>query len=75
MKGMEWYPLIDPVARLIYSADGSSASTVIINGKIVMENRKILTVNEGKIRTAVEEKGSAVRKRIGIKPKLSWPIT
>jgi 5-methylthioadenosine/S-adenosylhomocysteine deaminase len=62
------------VARLIFSADGSSASTVIIDGKIVMENRKILTVDEAQIRTAVEEKGSDLRKRIGLNPKLSWPI-
>jgi 5-methylthioadenosine/S-adenosylhomocysteine deaminase len=75
MRGMEWYPIIDPVARLIYSADGSSASTVIIDGKIIMENRKILTVDEAKIRTAMEETGEDIRKRIGIKPKLTWPIT
>lgn len=73
-SGMEWYPIIDPVARLIFSADGSSASTVIINGKIIMENRKILTVDEAQIRTAIEEKGSEIRKRLGIAPKLSWPI-
>jgi 5-methylthioadenosine/S-adenosylhomocysteine deaminase len=73
-SGMEWYPIIDPVARLIFSADGSSASTVIIDGKIVMENRKILTVDEAQIRTAVEEKGFDLRKRIGITPELSWPI-
>jgi 5-methylthioadenosine/S-adenosylhomocysteine deaminase len=74
-RGMEWYPVIDPVARLIYSADGSSASTVIIDGKVVMENKKILNIDEGKIRTSLEETGENLRKRIGITPKLTWPIT
>jgi len=74
MKGMEWYPIIDPVARLIYSADGSSASTVIIDGKIIMENRKIMTVDEEQIRAALEERGSNLRKRVGIAHSLSWPV-
>jgi 5-methylthioadenosine/S-adenosylhomocysteine deaminase len=74
MNGMEWYPLIDPVARLIYSADGSCASTVIIDGKIIMENRKLMTVDEEQIRATVEEKGSNLRKRVGIAHSLSWPV-
>jgi 5-methylthioadenosine/S-adenosylhomocysteine deaminase len=75
MRGMEWHPLIDPVSRLIYSADGGSASTVIIDGKLVMENRKLLTVDEDQIRTDIDQQTQALRDRIGIKVNLKWPIT
>ena len=34
------------IAGLSYSANGSEVDTVIINGQITMENRKILTVDE-----------------------------
>lgn len=34
------------IAGLSYSANGSEVDTVIINGKITMENRRILTVDE-----------------------------
>ena len=43
-------PLNNPVAALSYSANGSEVSTVIIDGKIVMRNRELLTVDEERVR-------------------------
>jgi 5-methylthioadenosine/S-adenosylhomocysteine deaminase len=37
------------IAGLSYSANGSEVDTVIIDGKITMENRKVLTMDEEKI--------------------------
>lgn len=34
------------IAGLSYSANGSEVDTVIINGQITMENRKLLTIDE-----------------------------
>ena len=34
-------------SNLVYSANGSNVDTTICNGKILMENRKLLTVDEG----------------------------
>ncbi len=39
-------PLYNPYSHLVYSAGGSEVDTVIINGKLIMENRKILTADE-----------------------------
>lgn len=39
-------PLHNPYAALVYSARGSDVSTVIVDGKIIMEEREIKTVNE-----------------------------
>ncbi|KPJ69053.1 hypothetical protein AMJ44_04780 [candidate division WOR-1 bacterium DG_54_3] len=39
-------PLYNIYSHLVYSAGGSEVNTVIINGKMVMENRHILTVDE-----------------------------
>ena len=38
-------PLHSEISHLVYAAKASDVETVIINGKIVMENRKITTVN------------------------------
>ena len=38
-------PLHNEISHLVYAAKASDVETVIINGKIVMENRKITTVN------------------------------
>jgi len=42
-------PLHDVYAALVYSARGSDVSTVIIDGKIVMEDRRIVNVNEDEV--------------------------
>ncbi len=42
-------PYYNIVSHLIYSAKGSDVETVIVNGKIIMENKKILTLDEEKI--------------------------
>src|SRR3972149_5807903 len=46
MRRPEWYPLYSEVQNLVYSASGDSVETVFIDGRIVMENRKVLTVDE-----------------------------
>ena len=49
------------IAGLSYSANGSEVDTVIINGQITMENRRILTINEQlvyrKIQQIIERMG------------------
>lgn len=37
----------DPVQHLIYSETGSSVRTVLVGGRVVVEDGKLLTVNEG----------------------------
>ena len=48
------------LAGLCYSANGSEVDTVIINGQITMENRKVLTLDEA----LVYEKVNAIIKRM-----------
>lgn len=45
----QFYPRNNLVTNLVYSAKGSEVETVIINGQIVMENRRILTMDEQEI--------------------------
>ncbi len=42
-------PLYNVYSQLVYSAGGSEVDTVIVNGKLVMENRDILTIDEDEI--------------------------
>lgn len=42
-------PVHDPVASLVYCANGSDVDTVIIDGKVVMEDRQISTVDEREV--------------------------
>ena len=42
-------PNLDIASLLVYGANGDCVDTVIINGKTIMENKKILTINEKEI--------------------------
>jgi 5-methylthioadenosine/S-adenosylhomocysteine deaminase len=42
-------PVYNLVSHLVYSATGADVRDVIIEGKMVMENRKLLTLDEGQI--------------------------
>ncbi len=48
-------PMYNPYSHLVYSVKGSDVTTSIINGKIVMENRKLLTIDIEKIMADVNE--------------------
>jgi len=42
-------PLGNPVAALSYSANGSEVDTVLIDGKLVMRKRELLTIDEERV--------------------------
>lgn len=44
-----WSPVWDPISNLVYSAKSSDISTVIANGKVVMDNDKFHGLDKGKI--------------------------
>lgn len=51
-------PLHDVFASLVYSARGSDVNTVIVDGKIIMENRHVKTLDEESVIKKVEETAS-----------------
>lgn len=50
-----FYPKADLISNMVYSAQGSDVKTVIIDGKIVMENYKLTTYDEKEILIKSEE--------------------
>ncbi len=42
-------PIHDPISSFVYSGKGCDVETVLVDGKVVMENKKILGVNEEKV--------------------------
>ena len=49
MRGVDWQPNYNPTSLLVYSANSSAADTVIVDGKILMQNRELKTLDEEKI--------------------------
>ena len=55
-------PLYNPYSQLVYAAGGRDVRDVIINGQLVMENRRLLTLDLAGTLARSEEKAALVRK-------------
>ena len=67
-------PPLNPLSHLIYAANGSDVLTVIIDGKIVMEDRVVITLNEDEVLRHAKERGERLLERTEIKIAPKWPL-
>jgi 5-methylthioadenosine/S-adenosylhomocysteine deaminase len=59
-------PSTDPVSALVYSAQTSDVETVVIDGVIVMKDRRLLTLDEQSVSQNAKREGAELVKRAGI---------
>jgi 5-methylthioadenosine/S-adenosylhomocysteine deaminase len=57
-------PLFDPVAQLVYASRGDDVETTIVNGKVLMRNRKVLTLDEARVLSDARAAADQVRKAV-----------
>ncbi len=57
-------PLNDSYRQLVYSETGASVETVIVDGRVVVENGRLVTVDEDDLLTEASELWDRVRQRI-----------
>ncbi|MCY4366844.1 MAG: amidohydrolase [Chloroflexi bacterium] len=70
----EWRTLFNPVNNLVYNADGRSVHTVIVDGRVRVENHKPLFVDEWGLVQEVQELGESLLERVGVSYPSRWPI-
>jgi 5-methylthioadenosine/S-adenosylhomocysteine deaminase len=58
-------PLYDPVSHIVYASRGDDVRTVIVNGKVLMRDRKMLTLDETAILAEARKIANAVRAAVG----------
>ena len=49
-----WLPLNNPVNQLVHAEDGTAVDAVMIGGRMVVENRRVLTVDLARLRERAE---------------------
>ena len=59
-------PVYSEHSHLVYCASGSDVDTVVINGRIVMRNRKLLTVDEAEVMERVNRIAGRIRASLGM---------
>ena len=65
MRGARQTPMYDPVSHLVYVARGSDVTTTVVNGRILMRDRKPLTLNEPDVIREANELAKKVRQAVG----------
>lgn len=54
MDKIETYPTVDMITNVVHNTESSNVDTTIINGEILMKNRKLLlNINEGKLKQEI----------------------
>ncbi|PSR84739.1 5'-deoxyadenosine deaminase [Actinidia chinensis var. chinensis] len=60
-------PVHDSISSLVYSMRSENIVSVMCNGRWIMKDRKILTVDEGEVITMAKQASSQLLKKAGIK--------
>ncbi|MDR7522726.1 MAG: amidohydrolase [Armatimonadota bacterium] len=71
----DWVPYGDPVQTLVYSAGVSSVHTVLVDGRVVVSDRRVLTVDEQEVYALAREHARRVIARAGIRPGVTPTVS
>ncbi|MGI9622993.1 MAG: amidohydrolase family protein [Acidimicrobiales bacterium] len=70
----EWRPLLNVMNQLVWSADGRGVHTVFVDGKKVVEDGRMVTVDEEALYVAAQSAGEAITTRSGLPDKAKFPM-
>lgn len=57
MHAPHWYPRNDRVSLLAYSANSGDVHTVMVNGKILLDNKRLTTIDEEQVMYEANKRG------------------
>ena len=70
----EWRPLLDPVNNLVYAATGASVRTVLIDGRVVLDEGRMTTIDETDVYRRIESLSRAQIARANVHMNPRWPV-
>ncbi|MFQ6029206.1 MAG: amidohydrolase family protein, partial [Dehalococcoidia bacterium] len=73
-KRPEWRTIFNPVNNVVYNADGRSVHTVLVDGRVVVENHQPKFVDEWDLIQKVQRMGEDLVSRMGISYPTRWPV-
>ena len=69
----EWRPLLNVINQLVWSADGRGVHTVLVDGNKVVEDGRMVTIDEQALYQAAQSSGEAITVRSGLPDKAKYP--
>jgi cytosine/adenosine deaminase-related metal-dependent hydrolase len=70
----EWRPLLNPVNNLVYAATGASVRTVLIDGRVVLDEGRLTTLDERAVFERAEILARQQIARAGLHVQSKWPV-
>ena len=70
----EWRPLLNPVNNFVYAASGASVRTVLIDGRVVLDEGHLTTLDERALYERVERLSREHIRRAGVPIESKWPV-
>ena len=75
---VDWFkphmvPMNMPLYRLVYFANGEDVATVIVDGKVLMRDRRVLTLDEEEVLTMAEREATAAIRRTKLEDLVALP--
>ena len=57
-------PLFDPISQIVYASRGDDVETTIVNGRVLMRDRQMLTLDEARVIGEARKAADLVRKAV-----------
>jgi cytosine/adenosine deaminase-related metal-dependent hydrolase len=76
MDGLEWEPrpTTNPIANFVYSSSGNRVDTVMVDGRILMKEGVLQTVDEKVLRISASNAAKSAAERANIPSINVWPV-
>jgi len=71
--GLSVFPRFNPAANLIYSSHSRDVNTVICNGKVLMQDRKLLTIDKARVKQEILARLERLSQRVPEKRIAFYP--
>ena len=70
----EWRPLLNVMNQLVWSADGRGVHTVFVDGKMVVQDGRMTTIDEDALWADAQAAGEAITLRSGLPDMAKFPM-
>ena len=74
MRRPHLVPALDPVTTLVASANGSDVSHVMVDGRLLVRQGKVVTMDEKGILKRAAKAAKSLYARTGVKVPIAWPV-
>jgi 5-methylthioadenosine/S-adenosylhomocysteine deaminase len=64
MRGARQTPMYDPVSHLVYVSHGDDVQATVVNGRVLMRDRKVLTLDEPAVLAEARAMAERVRRAV-----------